>query len=118
MMSFPLTLILACILPTFGLVLLVGSIFFLRSEVSAPRLDLSEWVRPHAKSTSDQGSSIGFSPGSIGEVSSRIGYDVRDLLMAGFTRAEISSYSNEQIMNVIDGRLTLAELRKQSAAEG
>lgn len=116
-MSLPITLILACILPTVGLILLVGSIFFLRGEVNAPRLDLAEWIKPHAKQTQDQRSASGFPPGSVGDVSSQVGYDVRDLLMAGFTRSEIASYSNEQIMGVIDGHFTLAELREQAATD-
>ena len=116
-MSLPLTIILACILPTVGLILLVGSIFFLQGEVNTPKLDLSDWIKPHAKQTQDQPSASGFPYGSVGDVSSQIGYDVRDLLMAGFTRSEIASYSNEQIMGVIDGRLTLAELRKQTGTD-
>ena len=113
-MSLPITLILACILPTVGFILLVGSIFFLRGEVDTPRLDLADWIKPHTKQTQDQPSESGFPPGSVGDVSSQVGFDVRDLLMAGFTRSEIASYSNEQIMGVIDGRLTLAELREQT----
>jgi hypothetical protein len=95
----------------------VGSLFFLRSEVNAPRLDLADWIKPHAKHSTKQKSTSGFPPGSVGDISSQVGYDIRELLMAGFTRAEIASYSEDQIEGVIDGRLTLAELREQAATD-
>ena len=95
----------------------MGSIFFLRDEVNAPRLDLAEWIKPHARQTQEVQSGSGFPPGSVGDTSSQVGYDVRDLLMAGFTRTEISTYSNEQIRGVIDGQLTLSELREQSGTD-
>ena len=41
-------------------------------------------------------------PGSIGAISARIGYDVRELIVAG--------YSDRQIWRVIAGEITLAQL--------
>ena len=46
-----------------------------------------------------------FPPGSIGDVSSRIGYDVRDLLIAGFDHSDIADLET--------GRITLDELFKR-----
>jgi hypothetical protein len=40
-------------------------------------------------------------PGSIGAISARIGYDVRDLIVAG--------YSDRQIWRVVRGEITLTE---------
>ena len=47
----------------------------------------------------------GWPPGSIGDVSVRIGTDVRELLIAG--------YSHEQIRGLEDGEYTLDELYQQ-----
>ncbi|MCG2769411.1 MAG: hypothetical protein L6435_13675 [Anaerolineae bacterium] len=44
----------------------------------------------------------GWPPGSIGDVSARIGYDVRDLLITGYTDADV--------LEVTTGRCTLEEL--------
>jgi len=55
----------------------------------------------------------GFPPGSIGDVSSRIGYDVRDVLMAGFTHAEINEFTKEDILGVMHGEYSLKELRER-----
>ena len=61
------------------------------------------------ESTSDQPSTkktkSGFPSGSIGDVSSRIGYDVRDILMAG--------YSHSDIAELEMGLITAEELRKR-----
>jgi len=50
-------------------------------------------------------SSTGWPPGSIGDISARIGTDVRELLIAGYT--------HEQIQAVLCGECTLDELYKQ-----
>ncbi|MCO5190788.1 MAG: hypothetical protein M9918_21720 [Anaerolineae bacterium] len=44
----------------------------------------------------------GWPPGSIGDLSVRVGYDVRDLKIAG--------YEWDEIQEVADGKITLAEL--------
>jgi len=44
----------------------------------------------------------GWPPGSIGDISTQIGYDVRELIVAG--------YSDDQIISVVSGRRTLDEL--------
>lgn len=41
-------------------------------------------------------------PGSIGAISARIGYDVRDLIVAG--------YSDRQIWRAVRGEITLHQL--------
>ena len=51
-------------------------------------------------------SETGWPPGSIGDISARIGYDVRDLKMAGYSDAEIDE--------VLYGRCTLAELLQRA----
>lgn len=43
-MSSQIPLLLACILPVVGLVLLVGGVFFLKSEMDRPKLNLSDWI--------------------------------------------------------------------------
>ena len=48
-MSSTLTLLLACILPLVGLVLLVGGVFFLKSEMDRPKLNLSDWIHHEDK---------------------------------------------------------------------
>jgi hypothetical protein len=50
-------------------------------------------------------SSSGWPPGSIGDISARIGTDVRELLIAGYT--------HEQIQSVLRGEFTLDELYEQ-----
>jgi hypothetical protein len=52
----------------------------------------------------------GWPPGSIGDVSARIGYDVRDLKMMG--------YSDDQIQGVSLGEYTMAELLKRPPGRG
>lgn len=52
-MSSTLTLLLACILPVIGLVLLVGGVFFLKSEMDRPKLNLSDWIHPDQQEESD-----------------------------------------------------------------
>ena len=47
----------------------------------------------------------GGGPGSIGDLSIRLGCDVRDLLIEGFTL--------KQIYEVLDGKYTLDELRRR-----
>lgn len=59
----------------------------------------------------------GFPPGSIGDVSSRIGYDVREFLMAGFTHSEIYQFTKEEMLGVLERKYTLKELRKGKAKE-
>jgi hypothetical protein len=51
------------------------------------------------------GASTGWPPGSIGDLSARVGYDVRDLIMAG--------YGWDEIHEVAYGRITLDELLKR-----
>jgi hypothetical protein len=53
----------------------------------------------------DRRSVSGWPPGSIGDVTARIGYDVRDLLMAG--------YSEDQIRGLLNNEYTLDELWEQ-----
>jgi hypothetical protein len=55
----------------------------------------------------------GFPPGSIGDLSVRIGYDVREFLMAGFSLIEVREYSKDEMMGVLLGKYTLKELRKR-----
>lgn len=55
-------------------------------------------------------SMTGWPPGSVGDVSARIGYDVRDLWMMG--------YSDDQIDSVLHGRCTVDELLKLPPAKG
>ena len=50
-------------------------------------------------------SATGWPPGSIGDVSTRVGCDVRDLLIAGYTTADF--------WDVTSGRCTLEELRER-----
>jgi hypothetical protein len=50
-------------------------------------------------------SSTGWPPGSIGDLSARLGTDVRDLLIMGYT--------DHQIRGVLRGEYTLDELRRQ-----
>jgi hypothetical protein len=47
----------------------------------------------------------GWPPGSIGDISARIGYDVRDLMVAG--------YSEDQIQGLQNGQYTLDDLLSQ-----
>jgi carbonic anhydrase/acetyltransferase-like protein (isoleucine patch superfamily) len=49
-------------------------------------------------------------PGSIGDVSSQLGYDVRDLLMAGFSDADING--------VLSGRYSLEDLFREGPGVG
>ncbi|MFQ5420117.1 MAG: hypothetical protein ACE5EY_07115 [Anaerolineae bacterium] len=65
----------------------------------------SIWSEPKPAGTPAQQPAGPFRPGSIGDISARIGYDVRDLMMAG--------YSREQIHDVETGKITLKELWKQ-----
>ena len=64
---------------------------------------------PSTEPTSDQSppkkSKSGFPPGSIGDVSARIGYDVRDILMAGYSHGDIAELEM--------GLITAEELRKR-----
>jgi hypothetical protein len=52
----------------------------------------------------------GWSPGSLGDVSARIGYDVRDLRLMG--------YSDEQIRGVSQGAYTVEDLLKRRPDRG
>lgn len=52
----------------------------------------------------------GWPPGSVGDVSARIGYDVRDLKMMG--------YSDEQIQGVLKGECTVEDLLKRPPDRG
>lgn len=47
-------------------------------------------------------------PQGIGDLSARVGYDVRDLIVAGYTW--------EEIFEVSDGELTLDELMERGPA--
>ena len=60
---------------------------------------------------SSQNASSSTRPGSVGAVSQEIGYDVRDLIMMGFTQTEILAYTREEIMSVVDGKRSLDQLR-------
>jgi hypothetical protein len=53
---------------------------------------------------------IGYQPGSPGDVSTRIGTDVRDLIMAG--------YSERQIARVANGEITLEQLLRSRPEKG
>jgi hypothetical protein len=63
--------------------------------------------------TSTENSTSPIAPGSVGAVSQEIGYDVRDLIMMGFTHTEVLFFSREEIMSVVDGELTLHQLRSK-----
>jgi hypothetical protein len=52
----------------------------------------------------------GWPPGSVGDVSARIGYDMRELIMAGFSWKEIHS--------VLHGGCTLEELLERGPQKG
>lgn len=52
----------------------------------------------------------GWRSGSVGDVSARLGYDVRDLRMMG--------YSDKQIQSVLNGECTLEELLKRPPVVG
>jgi hypothetical protein len=52
----------------------------------------------------------GWPPGSVGDVSARIGYDMRELIMAGFSWKEIDS--------VLHGGCTLEELLDRGPQKG
>jgi hypothetical protein len=52
----------------------------------------------------------GWPPGSVGDVSARIGYDMRELMMAGFSR--------EEIHTVLHGGCTLEELLERGPQNG
>jgi len=56
-----------------------------------------------------------FSPGSVGAVSQQVGFDVRELKMMGFTDAEMATFTKEEIAGVVNGKYSLAELRKRKA---
>ncbi len=64
-----------------------------------------------AKKKSTNPSKSPFRPGSIGAVNAEIGYDVRDLWMAGLRQGEESQYSKEAIQNFAHGKISLEELR-------
>jgi hypothetical protein len=52
----------------------------------------------------------GWPPGSVGDVSARIGYDMRELMMAG--------YCWEDVHSVLYGRRTLEELLESGPQKG
>ena len=60
---------------------------------------------PPKKAKSGFPSGSGFPKGSIGDVSARIGYDVRDILMAGYSHGDIAELEM--------GLITAEELRKR-----
>ena len=70
-------------------------------------------AKPGHQQTAEKPKSYG---GSIGEMSQRIGYDVRDLLMAGFTHSEICTFTPEEMLGVMHGKYTLAQLRNKKSA--
>ena len=72
------------------------TLFYDSSNGRVPHLNVEKEDVPAYKSPT------GFPPGSIGDISVRIGYDVRDLKMAG--------YSDTQINHVLYGQITLEEL--------
>ena len=55
-------------------------------------------------------SMTGWPPGGVGDVSARLGYDVRDLKMMG--------YSDEQIHGVLQGKYSVEELLKRPPGSG
>ncbi len=65
--------------------------------MSGPKENLQE--EPKGKRHSP---ATGWPPGSIGDMSVRLGYDVRDLKMAG--------YSDDEIDQVLSGQRTLDDL--------
>lgn len=67
---------------------------------------------------SAQNASSSTRPGSVGAVSQEIGYDVRDLIMMGFTPTEIIFFPREEIMSVVEGKRTLQQLRSEYKASG
>lgn len=66
---------------------------------SVPDLDLFLQLANHlidAIPPLERRSVTGWPPGSIGDVSARIGYDVRDLILAGYSEDQIQGLLNEQ----------------------
>jgi len=93
----------------FGLTSLIaaGGAFWLISRQNANEKDKA----PSTQAAAVDRTPISAAPGSVGAVSQEIGYDVRDLIMMGFTQTEILAYTREEIMSVVDGKRSLDQLR-------
>ena len=72
------------------------------NEMLAEMTAVARTIEPASKRPSTQREKPRIAPGTIGDVSSRIGYDVRDLLMAGFDHQDIAELEI--------GSITLQEL--------
>lgn len=81
-----------------------STLFYDSGDGRIPHLNVEKEAVPAYKPDT------GFPPGSIGDVSMRIGYDVRDLKMMG--------YSDAQIDRVLYGQITLDELFKLEPGHG
>lgn len=53
-----------------------------------------------------------FKPGSVAAASFDVDFDVRELYMVGFTEAEMHKFKKEEIQAVLDGKYSLADLRR------
>ena len=81
-----------------------ATLFYDSGDGRVPHLNVEKGDVPAYKSDT------GWPPGSIGDVSARIGYDVRDLKMMG--------YSDAQINRVLYGQMDLQALLKSEPEKG
>jgi len=119
-MSDTTSLFIACCIPLLCIVLIGGGVaYWLISRKKAKEkavLSATDTTAKAEPSSTDAPARKTISidtPGSVGAVSQEVGYDVRDLMMMGFTQKEISSFSKEDIMSVVDGKRKLQELRNK-----
>lgn len=106
----------AIILALALVLLLVGLIIRNKNSTRAPSTQPEESGKENSVPTHQAAAKPATYGGTIGEMSQRIGYDVRDLLMAGFTHSEIRTFTREEMIGVMHGKYTLAELRKKKSA--
>lgn len=102
----------ACIVPLlclFAVALVGGGIaYWFISKRKAKEKEVTPTPTP---AVSKPTASPSMPQGSVGAASQAVGYDVRDLMMMGFSQSEISSFSNAEIMSVVNGQRTLKQLR-------
>jgi hypothetical protein len=97
----------------FLFILLAGMNIFLYLQYKKSTTPIEEHPEPPQEQRTEPRPDTGWPPGSIGDLSSRIGYDVREVLMAGFTLQEVYDYPKEEILAVMHGEYSLKELRKR-----
>ncbi|MFZ6026253.1 MAG: hypothetical protein ACOYYS_00940 [Chloroflexota bacterium] len=68
---------------------------------------------PAVEPAADEKPENPFKPGSVAASSWNVGFDVRELYMLGFTEAEMHKFTQEEIQTVLDGAISLDELRKR-----